>query len=190
MLPFLKPSSSAAVVAPNIDSIGKLLLNSWSAEYALRIPPLDDKPESLTWCFPQAYYGPLFGARAVLLVHGMAISNEMQVRTAMQRFYLAGYYQPNFPAVRNPFAEVLPLRISSQLAATQRPTNVLAYHQQLVEHVEQIARCHERVIMRSLGVTAYRELIGKMPEYLRESFLADRTSVLLCEISRKGGANA
>ena len=74
----------------------KLLLNSWSAEYALRITPVvnDDQylQSSLHWTFPQAYYSVLFSARAFLAIQGISVSNEELIRKRIGNMVVRGYY--------------------------------------------------------------------------------------------------
>jgi hypothetical protein len=82
-------------------TLEKLLLNSWSAEYALRITPvLNDQSlgaeqylqSSLHWTFPQAYYSILFSARAFLAVQGINVSNEELIRKRIGNMVVRGYY--------------------------------------------------------------------------------------------------
>lgn len=77
-------------------ALEKLMLNSWSAEYALRITPVvnDDQylQSSLHWTFPQAYYSVLFSARAFLAVQGITVSNEELIRKRIGNAVVRGYY--------------------------------------------------------------------------------------------------
>ncbi|MBD2703065.1 hypothetical protein IC229_20630 [Spirosoma sp. BT702] len=77
-------------------SLEKLLLNSWSAEYALRITPVVNDEQylqsSLHWTFPQAYYSALFSARAFLAVQGINVSNEELIRKRIGNMVVRGYY--------------------------------------------------------------------------------------------------
>ncbi len=74
----------------------KLLLNSWSAEYALRITPVVNDEQylqsSLHWTFPQAYYSVLFSARAFLAIQGINVSNEELIRKRIGNMVVRGYY--------------------------------------------------------------------------------------------------
>ncbi len=79
----------------------KLLLNSWSAEYALRITPvINDRyagaeqylQSTLHWTFPQAYYSVLFSARAFLAIQGINVSNEELIRKRIGNMVVRGYY--------------------------------------------------------------------------------------------------
>jgi hypothetical protein len=77
-------------------ALEKLLLNSWSAEYALRITPVVNDEQylqsSLHWTFPQAYYSALFSARAFLAVQGINVSNEELIRKRIGNMVVRGYY--------------------------------------------------------------------------------------------------
>ncbi|MEZ0540234.1 hypothetical protein [Fibrella arboris] len=82
-------------------ALEKLLLNSWSAEYALRITPiLNDRSvdseqylqSSLHWTFPQAYYSVLFSARAFLAAQNSNVSNEELIRKRIGNTVVRGYY--------------------------------------------------------------------------------------------------
>jgi len=77
-------------------ALEKLLLNSWSAEYALRITPVVNDEQylqsSLHWTFPQAYYSVLFSARAFLAVQGINVSNEELIRKRIGNAVVRGYY--------------------------------------------------------------------------------------------------
>lgn len=80
----------------DINSLEKLLLNSLSAEYALRITPVVNDEQylqsSLHWTFPQAYYSVLFSARAFLTVQGIHVSNEDLIRKRIGTSVVRGYY--------------------------------------------------------------------------------------------------
>lgn len=77
-------------------ALEKLMLNSWSAEYALRITPVVNDNQylqsSLHWTFPQAYYSALFSVRAFLLVMGEPVSNEELIRRKVGNMVVRGYY--------------------------------------------------------------------------------------------------
>ncbi|WP_266364277.1 hypothetical protein [Tellurirhabdus rosea] len=77
-------------------ALEKLLLNCWSAEYALRITPVVNDnhylQNSLHWTFPQAYYSVLFGVRAFLSVLGETVSNEEAIRRRVGNMVVRGYY--------------------------------------------------------------------------------------------------
>ena len=77
-------------------ALEKLLLNCWSAEYALRITPVVNDEQylqsSLHWTFPQAYYSALFSARAFLAIQGVNVSNEELIRKRIGNAVVRGYY--------------------------------------------------------------------------------------------------
>ncbi|RYC69668.1 hypothetical protein [Spirosoma sordidisoli] len=79
-----------------LRDLGKLLLNGWSAEYALRITPVvnDDQylKSSLHWTFPQAYYAVLFTSRALLMVRGYYVSSEGLIAKRIASFVQRSYY--------------------------------------------------------------------------------------------------
>ena len=95
--PFALQDIPAVTDADEIKSISKLLLNAWSAEYALRITPVvnDEKylQSALRWTFPQAYFSVLFSARAFLAARGVHASNEEVVATRIGAL-VAGFYYP------------------------------------------------------------------------------------------------
>ena len=78
------------------SALEKLLLNSWSAEYALRITPVINDEQylqsSLHWTFPQAYYSVLFSARAFLAVQNINVSNEELIRKRIGNMVVRGHY--------------------------------------------------------------------------------------------------
>lgn len=81
-------------------ALSKLLLNSWSAEYALRITPVVNDEQylqsSLHWTFPQAYYSVLFSVRALLLTHEDNIGNEELIRRRVGKLVARNYYPKSF----------------------------------------------------------------------------------------------
>jgi len=85
-----------ALTAEQRKALEKLLLNCWSAEYALRITPVVNDnhylQNSLHWTFPQAYYSVLFGVRAMLLTMGEPVSNEELIRRRVGNLVVRGYY--------------------------------------------------------------------------------------------------
>jgi len=85
-----------SVTDASYKALEKLLLNSWSAEYALRITPVVNDEQylqsSLHWTFPQAYYSALFSARAFLAVQGINVSNEELIRKRIGNMVVRGYY--------------------------------------------------------------------------------------------------
>lgn len=82
--------------SPSVEVLQKLMLNSLSAEYALRVTSLVNDNEyleqSAAWTFPQVYYSMLFSARAFLLTTGQNEANEENVRTLIGTGVVRGYY--------------------------------------------------------------------------------------------------
>lgn len=80
----------------NIQVVDRLLLNAWSAEYALRITPAVNGEQylrsALSWTFPQAYYAVLFSTRAFLASQGVHISNENYVSRRISALVKKGFY--------------------------------------------------------------------------------------------------
>ncbi|CCH02056.1 hypothetical protein FAES_4056 [Fibrella aestuarina BUZ 2] len=79
-----------------IKSLAKLLLNGWSAEYALRVTAsLEQEPvtdQAMHWSFPQAYYSVLFTARAFLSLLGHQVQDESLVSKQLGNYVWRGYY--------------------------------------------------------------------------------------------------
>lgn len=87
------------------SNLKSLLLNSWSAEYALRITPVINDANyiqsSLHWTFPQSYYSALFSARAFLFTYGYNLSNENKIARQIGVFVGSGVYPPAFSFYAN-----------------------------------------------------------------------------------------
>ncbi|MBF9252094.1 hypothetical protein I2I11_02195 [Pontibacter sp. 172403-2] len=109
--------------AQDTERIKRLLLNSWSTEYALRsTAELGDEAymrNALHWTFPQAYYAVFAGLQAFLHTRGVKTNNEawvlreagrLVVKNAYPRamsFYAAGHYG-DFTIRRLPLAYYKP----------------------------------------------------------------------------------
>ncbi len=107
----------------DLEAIKKLLLNSWSTEYALRATAeLGDEEymrNALHWTFPQAYYAVFAGLQAFLYTRGVKTNNEawvlreagrLVVKNAYPRamgFYASGHYD-DFNVHRLPLAHYKP----------------------------------------------------------------------------------
>lgn len=116
-------------------ALEKLLLNCWSAEYALRITPVVNDNQylqnSLHWTFPQAYYSVLFGVRAFLHTMGEPVNNEETIRRRVGNLVVRGYYPAsvgfyasgplnNYRTMRLPLAKLKPdLTLPSREAEAQ-----------------------------------------------------------------------
>lgn len=165
-------------------AVGRLLLNAWSAEYALRIkPPITDKDylnKSLSWTFPQAYYAVLFSVRAVLASDGIRMANEEQIQKLVGQWATLGKDGPAFTLAGNPFEGLNNYRISS----TRKPSpmsspEAAALHIYLIKRVEAVNLILETYILNRLGADAYRLLIDNLPEYLRIDFVGSRANSLI-----------
>lgn len=178
---------------PN-QTLEKLLLNSWSAEYALNITPIDDErflESARNWTFPQAYYSVLFSARAVLLCNGNPDARECRITPAMTALGEEGIYERDFDsAEENPMVHLDQYRITTNKPAPALPADqtILEFHAGLCEYVSRAQMAHERYIFDCVGESAYLTIIYSLPGYLRESaWLSERVTWVLgkevnCEV--------
>ncbi|GAB2547207.1 HEPN domain-containing protein [Spirosoma aerophilum] len=172
--------------SPEVTAVGKLLLNAWSAEYALRIKPVstdrDYLNQSLSWVFPQSYYAVFFSARAVLAVDGINIANQNEVEKLINQWVKAGKYGPIHTQHGNPFAELFKHRIKAE-SSTYRLSSpeVAALHVKIKEKVHAVGLIHETYIAFRLGHYTYEWLIESLPEYLKNDFVGARTRLILSD---------
>lgn len=163
--------------------LGRLLLNSWCAEYALRITPIINNDEylktALDWSFPQAYYSAFFSARAVLLCSGLPSANENTITKAMAVMAGQGLYDAQGT---NLYATLEPYRIAIHPSKTAE--GPLALQKLLIERVQEIALIHERYILEAVGPDTYQNLIACLPDYLRTGFIQDRLTQFLIQPER------
>lgn len=163
-----------------MDALGKLLLNCWSAEYALRITPVVDEQlavqVSRSWTFPQVYYSVLFSTRAFLLMQGRHARHEDDIHGEVVRLYTHGVYSPGAIVgdVCTFFNVLQLLRIQScneplHIEHDQLPD----FHQKLIDIAAHINAMHERFIFDALGVQAWARLIEPVPQYMKDFFLRD-----------------
>ncbi|WP_234737163.1 hypothetical protein [Tellurirhabdus bombi] len=161
-------------------ALEKLLLNCWSAEYALRITPVVNDNQylqnSLHWTFPQAYYSVLFGVRAFLLLAGESISNEETIRRRVGNMVVRGYYPSstgfyasgplnNYRTMRLPLAKSKPdLTLPSRESAAQA-------------EVAQFLKT-----TRDQRIKALRQIIQKNP---KTAFRSARTGEILQKFSEE-----
>ena len=166
-----------------ISTIGKLLRNAWSAEYALRISPVVQDAEycknSLDWTFPQAYYAGFFSARAVLASDGIYVANQKGVNTLMNQRAGAGFYGPSLTTESNPYSALM----IYQLGTNVPPVNVssleaVALNRKLVDSVHAIAIIHETYILGRLGEIAFQKLLAGVPDYLINKFVGARAALI------------
>lgn len=169
----------------DIKSILKLLLNSWSAEYALRITPLVTDEQylnsALHWTYPQAYYSAFFSLRAVLVTLGCPTSETTSALASSTVLHKYGLYEgsgleSNFLFMLNEART--DARSMAARVATEGP---LAVQAKLLAIVEAAALAHEAHIVDVLGESAFADLIGSVPSYLKEGFVWERFNKLVAQ---------
>ena len=170
--------------ATNTTAISKLLLNAWSAEFALRIKPIsvdrDYLNTALNWVFPQAYFAVLFSARAVLAIDGIEIANPESIERHLNQWAHGGLYGPEYTRENNPFEELMKHRISvNPKLPCQSSLEAAALHIQLTEKVNRVASIHETYILNRMGADFYQTLIETLPSYLKDGFVGHRATILL-----------
>ncbi len=186
-MPIIGPNVPVVALSDSeLASIGKLLLNAWSAEYALRIRPLNPDRDflntSLTWTFPQAYHAVLFSARAVLAVDGVQLANPETIEKLLCEWAHGGMYGPSYTREANPFAEVTQYRLTSNRPAKKlNGPEAAAMHVKLTNKVHAVGIIHETYILGRLGADVYQKLIDSMPVYLQDGFVSARATLLLSD---------
>ena len=176
----------STATTPETTAVAKLLLNAWSAEYALRIKPgstdRDYLNQSLNWVFPQSYYAVFFSARAVLAVDGINLANQDEVEKLINQWVRAGKYGPIYTQQGNPFIELFEHRIrAEQRSYRMSGPEAAALHQKLKEKVHAVGIIHETYILNRLGAYAYELLISNLPDYLKNDFVGARARLLLTD---------
>jgi uncharacterized protein (UPF0332 family) len=171
---------------PEVSAVGKLLLNAWSAEYALRIKPVstdrDYLNQSLSWVFPQSYYAVFFSARAVLAVDGINIASQNEVEQLINQWVKAGKYGPIYSQQGNLLAELFKHRFKVESSSYRLSSpEVAALHVKLKEKVHAVGIIHETYILNRMGAYAYELLIDSLPDYLKNDFVGARARLLLTE---------
>ena len=169
-------------------AVSKLLLNAWSAEYALRIKPVtterDYLNQALNWIYPQSYYAVLFSARAVLAVDGINIANQDEIEKLISQWVKQGKYGPIYTQQGNPFAELFHQRIGAEPKPIRLSgPEAAALHVKLIEKVHATGIIHETYILNRLGVDTYEGLIEKLPDFLKNDFIGARARLLLTDDS-------
>lgn len=172
--------------SPHQNNVGKLLLNAWSAELALRIKPncsdRDYLNASLCWTFPQAYYAVLFSARAVLAVDGIHIANPEVIESLLSRWSLAGKYGPVYTQQGNPFEDLIQHRLTGGFKPQRLSgPEAAALHVKLTEKVHAVGIIHETYIINRMGSCAYKNLVDSLPDYLKNGFVGARATFLLSD---------
>ena len=106
---------NTTTASPQTTEVGKLLLNAWSAEFALRIKPVTTNRSylnsSLNWVTPQAYFAVLFSARAVLAIDGIYLANPEKIEELLTKWTKQGLYKPEITGEDNPLSDVMQYRI-------------------------------------------------------------------------------
>ena len=175
---------NTTTASPQTTEVGKLLLNAWSAEFALRIKPVSINrsylSSSLSWAFPQAYFAVLFSARAVLAVDGIYLANPEVIEKLLIKWARQGLYGPKITNENNPLSDVIQYRIkgNQRLQRLSGP-EAAALHLRLTETVYATAIIHETHILNRMGADAYRLLIKSLPQYLKDGFVGARAISLL-----------
>lgn len=176
----------STVTPPETCAVSKLLLNAWTAEYALRIKPVatdrDYLNNALNWVFPQAYFAVLFSARAVLAADDIRISNPEVIESLINRWCEGGKYGTGFTTKNNLFTEVMQFRVKGNIP-TRRLSGpeAAAAHVRLTERVHAVSIIHETYIMNRIGPETYRSLVDTLPNYLKNGFVGARATFLLSD---------
>lgn len=184
MLSTLTPPVQTDLSDSELNAIGKLLLNSWSAEYALRLTPLtannwEAAEGALHWTFPQAYYAAFFSARAVLATDRILVANHEGVNTLMNGRAGAGFYGPSLTTENNPFSALMVYQIKSAKPAAQVvEDDPIGLNRRLINSVHAIALIHETYVLGRIGQLAYDNIILSLPSYLRDGFVGTRAIFL------------
>lgn len=165
--------------------IASLMLNSWSAEYALRCVPLPQTYQSaedkINWVFPQAHYAALFSAQAVLCCQGNFTANPDAISKAMNALAEDGFYSKDhaFTQYNNPYADLAIFRITTTAVWTPPATVYLPdFHRGLIDKVQAISLIHEGYLLYRLGTDAFADIIAGLPAHLQSGFITDRFAQL------------
>lgn len=167
-----------AEIPPIKTAVGKLLLNSWAAEYALNIKPTcadrDFLNSALSWAQPQAYYAALFSMRARLAADEVYMADPRAIEKLMVRWAQEGVF--GLPMQTNPFADLFN-------AARYRVTGPEAAmrHVQLTTRVHAFAILNETYIISRIGKPTYRRIIADLPVCMRDGFVGTRTTLILSD---------
>ena len=184
-LSFQNPEATGCKT-PEQTRVGKLILNAWSAEFALRIKPISTDRDylnaSLSWSFPQAYFAVLFSARAVLAIDGIYIANPEVIESLLSRWAACGKYGPIYTQPGNPFADLIEHRLTGNFKPQHLSgPEAAALLVKLTNKVHAVGIIHETYILNRMGADAYRLLIDSLPTYLKDGFVGTRATFLLSE---------
>jgi hypothetical protein len=165
-----------------IQAIGNLLLNAWSAEYALRLTPMvqgmDFSKSSVEWIFPQAYYAAFYSARAIMASDGLQVANQKDVNSIMNKRAVAGFYGPSVTNI-NSFSALTVYQLGTSLKPESvTGIQVINLQRKLVANVHAIGIVHETYIYNRLGEEAYHKIVNGLPENLKNGFVGARATLL------------
>ena len=165
-----------------LTTVSKLLINAWSAEYALclEVPFLDPDyiASSLNWFLPQAYYSFLFSLRARLVVDDVHVANARTVEDEAIRLARTGAYGPVVAREESPFADLFAQRIQSGSVYSLPVQAIAPKRAKLIRQVQSVALIHETYIHNRLGSAAYQQLVGQVPAYLINNFVGARFNAI------------
>ena len=163
-----------------VEYAKKMLVNSWSTEYALRTTAeLGDEQylrNALHWTFPQAYYSILFSIRAFLATHDVTGINEELIRREISRLVVKGFYPlPVAFYAAGAFGEtsILKLPLADYKAGLRLP----AKGAEAQAHIAQFLRTS-----RNIRAKKVKQQVQNNPQYALRS---PRTGEILQKFSKK-----
>lgn len=168
----------------NLPNIKRLLINSWSAEYALRKTPLNSEDttpyqiSTLSWTFPQSYYAVLFAVRAYQCSRNIFNGGESSVLHQIQSDIATRVYAETLdwtgPNTDHFVAEMLNYCIGKNNPLhDQLETDIVAQHKRLLDTVRRITRWHMAKIQEYVGAQAFREILNESPEYIQDTLFGN-----------------
>lgn len=151
------------------NKLYKLLLNAWSAEYALSITPLIDDNDyqqlALSWQLPQAYYAGLFSAKALMFVNGFTAPSTGEIYGQVAIWAAEGMYSPTN---RNTLEALQPYAHTSTGPALKVPFHQVESTRKLLAlSADEMMMAHERAICEQIGCDEYDRILGMAPDYIR-----------------------
>ncbi len=185
---YLHQIEDHSAVAFDPQRLYKLLLNSWSAEYALSITPVADDADyqqlALSWQLPQAYYAGLFSAKALMFTKGFSMPITPEIHAQVAILAEEGFYNDQkidrLKKLRTYTSSSAEPAISvplSQVESTQKILGLWA---------DEMMMAHERAICLVIGCAEYNRLVLMAPEYLQYPFSGPkyRARVILRELQK------
>lgn len=177
----------------NESSINKLLLNAWSAEFALGVVDGDTSDQERTrdyllqWTLPQAFYSSMYMARALLLARGTSTvtTSEVDLFRLVDNLIDSGFYDYN-QVWRDSDGHNF-LRVLSTIRNYQTCTSSLEALQQLhrnsIRQIDLLLGWHERKIAELIGLDEYAKIILTMPDHLKISPMAARWLAMIDSVT-------